>query len=427
MPRNLLQDMIRAKYPSTGGIPERRATPSGEADSNSYEREAGLPGLGEHRSRYALWLVAAISVIFFIFSISYLFSKATIAVDPKMKDINLNEDLSASLGAGGEALSFELIVISGEENKMVQAVLEKDISEKAQGAVLIYNAFSSKTQRLDIDTRLEGSNGKIYKTKKQIIVPGMKGGAPGSVEVGIYAAEAGSEYNSGPLDFTIFGFRGTPKYSKFYARSKGEIAGGFKGKAPVISDTQKQDVINDLKTALRIKLFKKATDQIPNGFVLFKDAIFLDIDEDSGDKIDLASSKDSMLPINIKGTLYGFLFNEEKLTKKIAKNNINEEEDDGSVYMPNIQDLVFSLSDKDDTSLGNVKNINFNLSGAAKIVWKLDEKKLKEDLLGKPKKNFNQILLQYPNIDSAESTLRPFWKMSFPDKAKNIKVIVNYP
>ena len=74
-----------------------------------------------------------------------------------------------------------------------------------------------------------------------------------------------------------------------------------------------------------------------------------------------------------------------------------------------------------------MKNINFNLSGAIKIVWKLDVEKLINDLLGKSKKDFNQILLQYPYIDSAESELSPFWKMSFPDNTKDIKVIVNYP
>ena len=74
-----------------------------------------------------------------------------------------------------------------------------------------------------------------------------------------------------------------------------------------------------------------------------------------------------------------------------------------------------------------MKSINFNLSGPAKIVWKLDENKFITDLLGKLKKDFNQILSQYPNIDSATLTLSPFWKRSISDQAKKIKVIVNYP
>ena len=84
-------------------------------------------------------------------------------------------------------------------------------------------------------------------------------------------------------------------------------------------------------------------------------------------------------------------------------------------------------SAKNNISFGEVKNINFNLAGATKIVWKLDENKLKTDLLGKSKEDFNQILLKYPNVNSADLVISPFWKMSFPDKVKDIKVIVNYP
>jgi hypothetical protein len=77
--------------------------------------------------------------------------------------------------------------------------------------------------------------------------------------------------------------------------------------------------------------------------------------------------------------------------------------------------------------LGDVKIINFNLSGTDKIVWKTDINKFTADLLGKSKNDFNQILSQYPNINSATLTLNPIWEMSIPDQAKDVKVIVNYP
>jgi hypothetical protein len=425
MPKNLLQDMVKIKHVRR---PTQIASPKDVHPTNSALGTVQTSPKAL-RSRYTLWFVATISLVFCLFAIFYLFSKATVTVNPKMQDVILNENFSANKDGGTEILPFNLMVISGEENKTIQTTEEKDVSEKAQGTVLIYNAFSSASQRLSIDTRLEGSNGKIYKTKKAVIVPGMKGSLPGSIEVGIYGEKAGAEYNSSPLDFKIFGFKGTAKYAKFYARSKGEITGGFKGKAFIISDAQKLAAINDLKTTLQTKLFKKATEQIPSGFILFKDAVFLNIDDNN---FDLLSSQDNMLPVKLQGTLYGFLFNEEKLTQKIAENKIDKY--DGSpVYLPNIRDLTFSLSaqaglsDKDNISFGEVKNINFNLSGAAKIVWKLDVNKLSADLLGKSKKDFNQILLQYPNINSANLVISPFWKTSLPDKTKNIKVIVNYP
>ena len=429
MPKNLLQDIVKVKHSLNGGMRETQMSQkenrpdSAEQDRDRFVRSSGRP-------RYMLWFVAVISVVFLFFALSHLFLNVVVTINPKVENVVLDENLSASKNGDINALSFDLIIISGEESEIVQTTETKNVSERARGVVSIYNAFSSAPQRLDIDTRLEGSNGKIYKTQKQVIVPGMKGNIPGSVEVGIYGKEAGEEYNSGPLDFTIFGFKGTPKYSKFYARSKGEITGGSDGKMPVVSDAQKLAATNDLKKVLQTELFKKATDQIPKGFILFKDAALLRVDDSN---INIVSSNDDTFSMKLKGTLYGFLFNIDKLTKKIAENNISEY-DDSDVYLANIQDLVFSLpseqaslSNKDGVSLEDIKNINFNLKGTTKIIWKLDETQLKTDFLGKSKKDFYQILLQYPNIDSADLVISPFWKTSLPDKTKNIKVIVNYP
>ncbi|MEI8174596.1 MAG: hypothetical protein WCG28_01450 [bacterium] len=417
MSKKLLQDMARIKHPNSEiSTSQKRAV---RFNSQHIDKSIGVSG----GHRYTLWFVAFVSIIFFVFSISFLFLQATITINPKVKDLVLDQNLSASLGGGTDALAFDSVIISGEENKTVQVTTQKDVSVKAEGVVLIYNSFSSASQVLSIDTRLLGSNGKIYKTRKQIVVPGMKVDIPGSIEADIYADLAGEEYNSDPLDFTIFGFKGTSKYSKFYARSKAAISGGFKGKGYAISNIEKLTALNDLRTILQAKLFKQAMGQIPAGFILFKDATFLDTEDNS---TSLVYSKSNMLPMKIKGTFYGLLFNENKLTQKIIESNINGY-DGSDVYLQNIKDLTFSLLNKDSVLLKGVKNINFNLKGNTKIVWKLDENKLVADLLGKSKKDFNQTLLQYPNVNSAELVLSPFWRTSLPSKTKDIKVIVNYP
>ena len=424
MPKYLLQDMVKVK----------RVSPETQIPQEKVRLETALPAKNQaSRIRYTLWFVAIISIMFFLFALSHLFLNAVVTVNPKMQDLTLNENLSAAKDSNNNGLFFNLLVdnISGEENKNIQANVKKNVSNKATGMVVIFNAFSSAPQRLSIDTRLEGSNGKIYKTEKQIIVPGMKDSTPGSVEAGIYGAEAGEEYNSGPLDFSIFGFKGTPKYSKFKVRTKTgtKITGGFIGKVNVISDADRVSALTELNSSLKTKLLTKATNQIPPGFILFKDAVFLNTEEPI---ISLTSDQNNNFTITLKGTLFGFLLNEQKLTQKIVQDNIDKY-DGSDAYIPNIKNLVFSLSaqaglsDKESITVGNFQKIDFNLSGVAKIVWRLDESRLITDLLGKSKKNFNQILSQYSNIDSADLTVSPFWKTSLPDKAKDIKVIVNYP
>ena len=435
MSKNLLQDMVKRKNTevvkkpviSIPDEPEKVQYPKVETKFASVY-EVSNKSSSDKKSRHTLWFVAVASIAFFLFALSFLFSQAKITINPKIQNLILNENLFATKDGKQEDLPFKLVVVSGEENKTAQAGVEKDVALKAKGRVVIFNTFSSSSQVLAIDTRLEGSNGKIYKTEKKLTVPGVStNGTPGSVEVGIYGSEAGEEYNSPPLDFKIFGFKGTPKYAKFYARSKGEITGGLVGKSSNITEVEKEKTVNELKVLLKDKLFKKVADQIPAGFILWENAVVLNSDDENIK----FTSKDNMVSVNMKGTLLGFLFEEKKLTEKIVAKTLPDQ--DGSlVYIPNIKNLTFSLAPSTslpngENSLTDVNNISFNLSGNLKIVWIVDEDKVITDMLGKRKNNFNQILAEYPNIDSAQLVLRPFWKRFFPKKAKDIQTIVNYP
>ena len=170
------------------------------------------------------------------------------------------------------------------------------------------------------------------------------------------------------------------------------------------------------------KLLKKVTEQIPKGFILFKDAVFLNTHNENP----IPFSKETAVPISLKGTLYGFLFDEKKLTNKIAKDSI-EKYDGSDVFIANMKNLSFSIVHKENISFNDVKNIDFTLKGTSKIVWSFDAEKFKNELLNKKKKDFSLALLKYPNINSANLTLKPFWRMSFPNGAQDIEIIVNYP
>ena len=438
MAKKLLQDMVKSKSNidiqkkenSNRGHLEMEKFPKKKErivikriDSDYREPEAEPMMQNDTGPRYGLWFIALFAVVFLLFAVSFLFSGAKITVNPKTQDITLNQSLNAIKDStDNTSLPFDLVAISGQEIKTIQGGAAQDVATKATGFVKVFNAFNTSPQTLSVNTKLEGSNGKIYKTQNKIIVPGMGvDGTPGSVEVSIIGSEAGIEYNSTPLDFKISGFKGTAKYSKIYAESDGDIKGGLKGKFAQISDDQKTGTINDLRSVLQAKLLKKITDQIPSGYILFKDAVFLN---DDGGNTGVASV-DGMVPVALNGTLYGFLFQESKLTQAIVKENV-QNYDGSDVYISNIRDLTFSLTDK-ETSFKDVTNINFTLTGSAKVVWRVDADKLVSDLLGKRKGDFSQILSGYSNIASADSVLTPVWSMSFPDKSKNINVIVNYP
>ncbi len=418
MPKSMLQDMVKKQKQETSKKVEK-----------FFEYQEKKPDILEKKKikkpKYRIYFMALVSVAILLFALSFLFSGATITVTPKTEDVPItNENLSASKDLNAPGLSFDLVVISGDESKNIQGGEMKDVYTTATGNIMIYNAYNSSSQTLSADTRLEGSNGKIYKTSKKVTVPGMsKSGKPGSVKVGIYAAGAGDSYNSDPLDFKIAGFKGTPKYSKFYGRSEGNISGGYKGKQPSISLLDKTTAISELKNTLEDKLSKKVSDQIPSGFVLFKDAVFTNIDDGNAT---FTPNSDSTVTADVKGTLYGFLFDQKKLAKKLAQDLIDGYNGE-DIYVQNIKDLVFSMPDRASVSFADAKSINFTLSGTPKFVYKVDSAKLIADVLSRSKSEFNQVLSQYPSISSAEVKIRPFWKSSFPDKSESIEVIVNYP
>ena len=424
MSKNILQDIVKIKNPRKVEVNQNKLLYPDAKQMSPIEKEEYTEPKKVSYKR--LWLVALISVVFLFFAISILFSSAKVTVNPKMKDFNFNKDITATKSTSVDGLSYDLVILQGEESKEMQGGEEKEYQESAKGKVLIYNSFSSAPQNLLIDTRLEGSNGKIYKTKSKVTVPGMtKGDVPGKIEVEIYGSEVGEDYNSAPLDFKVFGFKGTSKYSKIYARSIGEIKGGLKGKSRQISESEKENAIKELKDTLFVKLLEKAKNQIPENFVMLKDASFISISEE---KI-IPISGGENFTISIKGTFNGILFNKDKLAKEVIKMISSDDEsiNANDMYIFGIENLAFSQPNLESVVLNDLKDITFNLSGTPKVVWKVDSEKLTEDLLGKKKKDFSQVLSQYPNIDSADLVIKPVWENSLPEKIKNIKIIINNP
>lgn len=404
-------------------VPEPRETRTENTEFASVYDLSGRSQDGGSHSR-GIWSIAGVCIVVFLFALSFLFSQAKVTLEPKTVDLALNKNFFAAKGNLTNDLSFDLVVVGGEEKKTIAGTEEKEVAQAAEGVAIIYNNFSSATQRLDINTRLEGSNGKIYKTKKAITVPGRKSdGTPGSVEVGIYAAEAGATYNSAPLDFTIFGFKGTPKYSKFYARSKGEIQGGFLGKSRALGAAEQEQVFAEMRKNLEIMLFQKVNGSIPSGFILFDGATSLVVEKETAETVPGNSGE---VALSVSGTLYGFLLEEERLTRKIAETTL-ENYDGNEVYIANIQDLDFSIHNQDAISFKDTNNITFNLAGNATLVWKLDGEEIIPDLLGRRKKEFPQVLSGYSSVKSGDVSLSPFWRRSFPEKAEDIKLIINYP
>ena len=126
-------------------------------------------------------------------------------------------------------LSFEVMQLNAEESGLVTATGISSGGQKASGKITVYNNYGSAPQKLITNTRFQTKDGKIYRIKGAISVPGM-----GMTEATVYADQAGEEYNIVPTEFTLPGLKGGARFEKVFAKSKTAMSGGSSGNARVV-------------------------------------------------------------------------------------------------------------------------------------------------------------------------------------------------
>ncbi len=430
MAKRMLQDVISSKKEPTrraadigfAGIKKQKQPPS--ADGYGRVRFAGLRQGGD--SRIFIWGAAVLAVFLAFFFVLSFFEKATVTITPKRQSVSLNAPIVAHRGTAASAggLAFEIMTLSGEEKKIFPATQVERIDTAASGKIIIYNNFDSKNQQLVARTRFETTEGLIYRVRNPVVVPGQKilNGTkiPGSVEVTVYADESGEKYNIGLTDFTIPGFKGTPRFDGFYARSVAPMTGGSSGIVKTVSKEQLAQAKIELGNLLQSRLLQKAYSQKPDDFILYNDAVFFAIDEGTPRAIQTNVDKDEV-DVIVSGTVHGLIFNEKSLSQFFARTLVPDAAPE-SVIVKNLDSLTFKISNKELFSPTEDTALSFVVEGNPRFEWLFDIAQLKRDVAGKSKNEFNQILKKYPNIQKAELALRPFWKGSFPEKVERIEI-----
>jgi hypothetical protein len=384
-------------------------------------------------------LVLALCVIGIIGAFLYglYFHSAVLTITLKHADVALqNQEFTAGgVPADGaaavETLPFQMMALSLESSAELTATGEKNVTAKASGKIVVYNDFGTQTQPLIKNTRFQTPDGKIYRIRNSIVVPGQKTvdgkKIPGSLEVEVFADAAGAEYNIGLVDFTIPGFKGSPRYEKFYARSKTPMEGGFSGLMKVVSDTDIRKAKETLTAELKDKLFADAVAQKPKGTVLYKDAVFYGFSDSMDNNAAAKSPDDKSVKLIMKGSLTAVLFNEEELSKHIVKRSVSPVDVSSSdrILAVNIEELAFKPKDTSGVAPKEGDTYAFSLSGDAHAVWQVDTAALAGKLAGMKKSDYKNVFAEFPGIEKANASVRPIWKTKFPSDAAKIRVEVS--
>ncbi|MEN9881261.1 MAG: hypothetical protein RLZZ308_444 [Candidatus Parcubacteria bacterium] len=353
---------------------------------------------------------------------TYVFDSATVTIIPKTSNVtDFKKVVTAVKGeAQGEEIPFVEEMTTLSKSKTLQKSESRKVEAKASGKVFIYNNYDDNPQKLIKNTRFESSEGKIYRIADSVVVPGKNGDTPGSVEVVLYADSTGADYNISSTSFTIPGFKNSPRYSAFYAKTKTAITGGVSGTMALASLSD----VNAAKDSLAIELEKEIKKNMSalskEGYIPLISAIEI-VYSDNEDDI-LRGESDEY---KVTATGHLMFIETSKLAEVIASNATITDYKKEPVRVDNLEAVTFTRRSSD--SLVNATSLPLLIEGAPRIIWETDKDTLITSLLGKDRSLFKTIAKDVTSAGNIEVSFSPIWVSTFPSTASKIHIKESLP
>ncbi|HOW13117.1 MAG TPA: hypothetical protein PK121_02280 [Candidatus Pacearchaeota archaeon] len=367
-----------------------------------------------------LFIVLFCSGVYFIF-----FEKTRIEISPKTEILSLKDTIVIDKNAS--QADFLTRVIPGKvftdersasSNFPATGKVQKE--EKAKGIIRVYNNYSTSPQTLVATTRFVSADGKLFRSIKQVTIPGAtyEGNklVPGFLDIEVQAAEPGEDYNIGPSTFSIPGFAGTDKYTAFYGKSFQPMKGGLKGEVLKVSEED----INNAKETLLKKLKEESINYLKNN--ISQDYILLDetvkeevIKESSSVEVNKeANSFDFELTIKTEGLAFK-KSDLDNFVKNIISLNLLE----GKKIQEETISKKFSLKSREND------RVMLDLEIKARVYPDFDVNEVKKALAGKSLYEINNLISEDSMFSKIEIKSIPFWRETIPNDINKIEIDVN--
>lgn len=372
--------------------------------------------------RFLFWLVILFILTGSVYaSIEYLPS-AEIKITSQKLNWNFSDWISASKNAPAvdatkKQISAEIFSDKKNINLIYPATGKKFVEQKAKGEIVIYNAYSSKSQFLVENTRFAAPDGKIFYLDKKITVPGAKIEegkiVPSNIKATITAESAGTEYNIGPIEkFSIPGFKGSAKYDGFYATAQNPMTGGFTGEMTYPTEEDIKNAREKTTANLKEILSSFLSAQIPKDFKKIDNGEqFSILNEKINDEMD----ENGNFSIFLEAELKVIAFKEAdalNLINNLAKQSI------GSDYEIKNYKLDYQTSRPDfkNGELSFLVNYRGNF-------WKpIDVEAFKAAIIKKNESDLKIAIFALPGVERATVSFWPFWVKRVPNNLAKIKI-----
>jgi len=377
------------------------------------------------KKRNLIFIVLILVLVFL--SCYFTLSKAEVEIWPVKRVSTFKTEITISkeinqLDISSKSIPGEIFEIEKTVSEEISSSGKALKENKAEGIIRVYNVYSSKSQILIARTRFVSADGKLFRTPVRVVIPGehYEDGklVPGYSDIAVKADQPGPEYNIDASSFSIPGFAGTARYTKFYGESFQNMTGGFKEE---VSKVIQEDLDQAQET-----LEKRALEQneialkekIPSGFVLLKGIL----DSKILDKFSSAQAEDELEKFNfqVKAKSTALVFKTEDIetfAKEYIISQISKEEE---LYQESLK-LNYDLKTI-DLETGK---ISLSLNMEAKIYSAIDQDELKKALRKKSLTETQIFLENLPQITKALVRFSPFWVNRIPENTEKIKLKLN--
>ncbi|MDD3487143.1 MAG: hypothetical protein PHF35_02055 [Candidatus Moranbacteria bacterium] len=348
---------------------------------------------------------------------SYFLPKATVYIQLKSdkKPVSLDVDAENSGSQPIKAEYDEITTDFGEEFDSTGAVKG---GTKAGGKVVIYNEYSSDSQPLVATTRLETTDGKIFRITKNVVVPGFSKVdgevKPGAIEVEVVADQAGDSYNIDPAEFKIVGFKGSSKYEKFYAKSTEAMAGGSEGDGKMVTAQDIASAREKLATDAKEKAAELAKENLPSGRKVFDNAIKTDV---SGITVseDIGAEKDK-LTASAKVKLSVLSVDEAEIKNLMRDDLVKSGVNSSDILFNQPVDYILSEANFEN------KSLEFQAKTTATIGSGFDAENFRKGILGKTSSDAQNYSKNFDAIEKIDIDFWPFFVKRMPMNEKRIDI-----
>lgn len=347
---------------------------------------------------------------------------AQVIIRPQKQQLDFQLKTSVSSAAttvnsGLNRIPGQRFTYKDEVTSEFSATGQKNVVQKSSGNIIIYNKSSSE-QRLIATTRFKSPEGFVFRIPQTIAVPAaIKTGEilkEGWVTSIVYADKAGAEYNIDQTTFTIPGFKGTPKYDQFYAKSTAPMSGGIVGPSQVVTEEDFAKAQEELNGKLKEKILRSLKDQA--GELKILDSIMIKIDPPATN-VKTGEAAQS-LKMTVGGHVNTLAFRETDIVELIS-NYVSKKSDLELLK----KDLTVNYLNPQTNADEQTMTFDIHVTGQATV--KIDQEKIFKDIQGMKEDAIRNYFKNMKEVESARIILSPFWVTSIPKDLTKIKIQIN--